>query len=108
VCPPPPSCPCSHRDESSRGRPSTLPPAKKVPTVVLTSDEPIDFLGTGDAPRYHPHWVEAQTLLARSLSGKQITNTDSGHFIQNENPMLVIDQTKTVLTAARARSGAGS
>jgi len=84
---------------------STLPTVKKVPTVVLTSDKPIDFLGIGDAPTYHPHWVEAQHLLARSLGGKQVTNTDSGHFIQTENPALVIGQTKTVLTALKVQSG---
>ena len=78
---------------------STLPTAKKIPTVVLTSDKPIDFLGIGDAPTYHPHWVEAQDLLARSLGGNQVTNTDSGHFIQTENPALVIAQTKTVVGA---------
>ena len=83
----------------------TLPTVKKVPTVVLTSDKPIDFLGIGDAPKYHPHWVEAQSLLARSLGGKQITNTDSGHFIQTENPALAIAQTKTVLTAAKVQGG---
>jgi pimeloyl-ACP methyl ester carboxylesterase len=84
---------------------STLPPAKKVPTVVLTSDKPIDFLGIGDAPTYHPHWVQAQFLLARSLGGKQVTNTDSGHFIQTENPSLVIAQTKTVLRRLKAQGG---
>lgn len=81
---------------------SSLPKARNVPSVVLTSDKPIDFLGDGDAPKSHPHWVEAQSLLARSLGGKQITNTASGHFIQTENPALVIAQTKAVLTAARA------
>ncbi|MGA7417156.1 MAG: alpha/beta hydrolase [Acidimicrobiales bacterium] len=84
---------------------STLPTVKKVPTVVLTSDNPIDFLGIGDAPKYHPHWVKAQSLLARSLGGKQITNTDSGHFIQTENPALVIAQTETVLTASKVQGG---
>jgi pimeloyl-ACP methyl ester carboxylesterase len=84
---------------------TTLPTVEKVPTVVLTSDKPIDFLGIGDAPKYHPHWVEAQTLLARSLGGKQITNTHSGHFIQTENPALVIAQTKTVLTASNVHGG---
>ncbi len=79
---------------------STLPPVKKVPTVVLTSDKPIDFLGIGDAPKHHPDWVEAQTLLARSLGGKQVTHTESGHFIQTENPALVIAQTKMVLREA--------
>ena len=85
---------------------STLPPARRVPSVVLTSDKPIDFLGIGDAPRYHPDWVKAQYLLARSLGAEQITNTDSGHFIQTENPALVIAQTKRILAAARARNGA--
>lgn len=81
---------------------ATIPTAKRVPTVVLTSDKPIDFLGIGDAPKYHPNWVRAQYLLARSLGGKQITNTDSGHFIQTENPTLVIAQTKAILNAVRA------
>ena len=80
---------------------SNLPPAKKVSTVVLTSDKPIDFLGVGDAPKFHPQWVQAQHLLAQSLGGRQIINTDSGHFIQTENPALVIAQTKAVLAAAR-------
>ena len=84
---------------------STLPTVKKVPTVVLTSDKPIDFLGIGDAPKNHPDWVEAQSLLARSLRGKQITKTDSGHFIQTENPALVIAQTKTVLSAWEVHGG---
>ncbi len=84
---------------------STLPTVKNVPTVVLTSDKPIDYLGIGDAPTYHPHWVEAQSLLAQSLGSKQITNTDSGHFIQAENPALVIAQTKAVLTASKVQGG---
>jgi pimeloyl-ACP methyl ester carboxylesterase len=84
---------------------STLSAARQVPSVVLTSDKPIDFLGIGDAPRYHPDWVKAQYLLARSLGAEQVTDTDSGHFIQTENPALVIAQTKKILAAARARNG---
>src|SRR5580704_1439944 len=80
---------------------STLPPSRRVPTVVLTSDEPIDFLGIGNAPSYHLQWVKAQALLAQSLGGQQITNTHSGHLIQTENPQLVIQQAKTVLAEAR-------
>ena len=88
---------------------STLPKARNVPTVVLTSDKPIDFLGDGDAPKSHPHWVEAQALLsARSLGGTQITDTKSGHFIQTENPSLVIAQTNAVLSAVRAGNRARS
>jgi pimeloyl-ACP methyl ester carboxylesterase len=80
---------------------ATVPAARRVPAVVLTSDEPIDFLGIGDAPKYHPHWVQAQTLLARSLGGTQITKTRSGHFIQTENPQSVIRQTEKVLATIR-------
>jgi hypothetical protein len=80
---------------------ATVPAARRVPAVVLTSDEPIDFLGIGDAPKYHPHWVEAQTLLASSLGATQITNTRSGHFIQTQNPNLVIRQTQKVLATIR-------
>lgn len=81
-----------------------LPPAKRVPTVVLTSDKPIDFLGNGSAAKFQPQWVQAQTMLARSLGGKQITKTKSGHFVQSENPALVIAQTKAMLTAAKVRN----
>jgi pimeloyl-ACP methyl ester carboxylesterase len=79
----------------------TLPPPRRVPAVVLTSDRPIDFLGIGDAPAFHPHWVKAQALLAKSLGARQITNTHSGHFIQTENPRLVIQQAKHVLAQVR-------
>lgn len=81
---------------------ATLPPPRRVPTIVLTSDRPFDFLGIGDTLTYHPHWVMAQALLARSLGGRQITSTHSGHFIQNENPRLVIQQAMIVLAEARA------
>ncbi len=90
---------------ASIARLAGLPPVKKVPTVVLTSDKPIDFLGIDDAPAYHPHWVEAQHLLARSLGAKQVTNTQSGHFTQTENPALVIAQIKMVLAALKVKSG---
>jgi pimeloyl-ACP methyl ester carboxylesterase len=80
---------------------ATLPKARPVPAVVLTSDEPIDFLGTGEAVKYHPDWVHAQTLLAKNLGGTQITDTHSGHFIQSQNPGLVIQQTSALLTAIR-------
>ncbi|HEX4217660.1 MAG TPA: alpha/beta hydrolase [Acidimicrobiales bacterium] len=80
---------------------STLPPAPEIPTIVLTSDKPIDFLGIGDAPKYHPGWVQAQALLAQSLGGTQITNTHSGHFIQAENPELVIEQVEHVIAELR-------
>jgi pimeloyl-ACP methyl ester carboxylesterase len=81
-----------------------LPPAQRIPTVVLTSDKPIDFLGNGQPEKFQSQWVKAQALLAHSLGGRQIAKTKSGHFIQSENPTLVIDQTKGVLTAVRERS----
>jgi pimeloyl-ACP methyl ester carboxylesterase len=51
---------------------------------------------------FQPQW--AQSLLARSLGGTQITKTKSGRFMQSENPALVIAQTEAMLAAVRARN----
>lgn len=80
---------------------STLQSPPRLPAVVLTSDQPIDFLGIGDAPKYHPHWVKAQNLLAHSLHATQITNTHSGHFIQSQNPQLVTQQAEKIIAEIR-------
>ena len=73
-------------------------PLPEMPVVVLSADKPFDYLGIGDAATYWPQWLDAATLLATSLSAAHITETNSGHFIENENPALVIDQICTVIT----------
>jgi len=78
-------------------RPS--PPAPDVPTVVLTSDHQFDF-GAG-GPETWPAWLRAQDQLARLLGATHITDTNSGHFIQGEQPHLVIDAIREIVDAAR-------
>ena len=75
---------------------ATTPPLPSMPAAVLTSDRPFDYLGIGDATTYWPAWVDAQTRLAESLGATHVTQTDSGHFIGNEHPELVLEQIRAV------------
>jgi hypothetical protein len=47
--------------------------------------------------------LEAQDLLAAHLDAGHITHTNSGHFIQGENPELVIASVREVVAAARKK-----
>lgn len=77
-----------------------MAPLPEMPVGVLSADTPFDYLGIGDATTYWPDWLEAGSLLATSLGAAHVTNTDSGHFIENENPALVIEQICAVVTSA--------
>ena len=46
-------------------------------------------------------WWEAQDLLGAHLNAEHITHTNSGHFIQGENPKLVIASVRKVVGTAR-------
>jgi pimeloyl-ACP methyl ester carboxylesterase len=81
-------------------RTPSLPP---MPVLVLTSDKPFDYLGIGDATKYWTPWRKAQALLSTALRGTNITKTNSGHFIEDENARLVIDEIRSVLAKARRR-----
>ena len=89
-------------------------PDVKVPAIVLTSDEPYDFkelIKEGILPKGTPiefgdvvfkAHLKSQDELAKRFNAKHITNTHAGHYIQVEQPQLVIDailevvkQTKT-------------
>jgi pimeloyl-ACP methyl ester carboxylesterase len=77
------------------------PPVRGIPSVVLTSDECFEILpGAGGAQRQCQAWREAQDLLAAHLDAEHITHTDSGPFIQIENPELVIASVREVVEAA--------
>jgi pimeloyl-ACP methyl ester carboxylesterase len=67
--------------------------------VVLTSDHQFDF-GAG-GPETWPAWLRAQDQLARLLGARHITDTNSGHFIQGEQPQLVIEAIREIVDAAR-------
>jgi pimeloyl-ACP methyl ester carboxylesterase len=81
------------------------PPVRGIPSVVLTSDECFELLpDAGGAERQCQAWREAQDLLAAHLDAEHITDTDSGHPIQAENPELVIASVREVVEAARRKS----
>lgn len=73
----------------------------KMPAVVLSADRPFDYLGIGDAAIHWPQWVDAAALLADSLGATHVTRTNSGHFIENENPALVNEQISAVVEGAQ-------
>jgi pimeloyl-ACP methyl ester carboxylesterase len=81
------------------------PPVRPMSIVVLTSDKRFDF-GAG-GPETWPAWRTAQDRLAKLLNAKHVSDTNSGHAIQMEQPRLVIESIREVVDAARksARTG---
>jgi pimeloyl-ACP methyl ester carboxylesterase len=75
------------------------PRVRKMPVVVLTSDKRFDF-GAGGAETWHA-WRTAQDRLAKLLNAKHVSNTNSGHVIQMEQPALVIDAIREVVATVR-------
>ena len=89
----------------------TVPP---VPTIVLTADRPqltAELLASGELPAGVDQefadalWaaqLAAQDELAKMFPGAEhITNTNSTHYIHNEQPQLVIDAIRQVVDADR-------
>jgi pimeloyl-ACP methyl ester carboxylesterase len=92
------------------------PPAPDVPVVVLTADTPQltpEALASGQLPpgvdqAFADALWTAQLAAQDLLPGKftravHITDTSSDHYIQLENPQLVIDSILDVVDEARAR-----
>jgi pimeloyl-ACP methyl ester carboxylesterase len=77
------------------------PPLPSMPAVVFSADQPFDYLGIGDAETYWPNWLEAHELLAASLGATLVTETNSGHFVANESPALVVEQICSMIASAR-------
>jgi pimeloyl-ACP methyl ester carboxylesterase len=81
---------------------SVAPPVRSIPAVVLTSDKCFEFVpGAGGAKATCQAWRAAQDQLATLLDAKHITDTNSGHFIQGEQPKLVIDAIRQVVDTVR-------
>ena len=78
------------------------PKVRTMPIVVLTSDKRFDF-GAG-GPETWRAWRTAQDRLAKLLNAKHVTDTNSGHVIQMEQPQLVIDSIRQVVEAVRTGS----
>jgi hypothetical protein len=70
-----------------------------VPLVVLTRTAPDD----SDKDPRSRIWQELQTELAtRSPQAEHIVAPKSGHYIQNDDPPLVIDAVRRVVAKAKA------
>lgn len=88
----------AHPDAEAPDYPSTIaslattPALPPMPAAVLTSDKPFDYLGIGNPDTYWPQWLDAGALLATALNAPHITQTNSGHFIENESPALLVEQ----------------
>jgi pimeloyl-ACP methyl ester carboxylesterase len=89
------------------------PPVPAMPVVVLSGDtfDPNAFRARlPDMPANYPEvfWraqLAAQDSLARLFPGAiHISHTNSGHNIQNENPMLVINWIRDVVEKVRQHS----
>jgi pimeloyl-ACP methyl ester carboxylesterase len=93
------------------------PPLRPLPLIVLSADRPWgpqipNMLAEGKLPPNVPPdfgyvtdaaQKQAQDRLAKLVpNAKHITNTNSGHEIQKEQPQLVIDSVREVVEAVRS------
>jgi pimeloyl-ACP methyl ester carboxylesterase len=88
----------------------------KVPTIVLTADQfhiTPEAIASGQLPAFVTQdfadalWrsqLAAQDELAAKFPGaKHVTKTNATHYIQNDQPTLVVDSIRDVVRRARAR-----
>ena len=89
------------------------PAPRRMPAVVLTSDQPYDLrplAGEGALPPgvpvdlgpviFQAH-LKGQKKLAKRLHAKLILDTHATHYIQTEQPQLVINSIRYVLDRVR-------
>jgi len=94
-------------------------PLEPMPLIVLSADKPYDltpFVDDGSLPLTADQGEEfakdlfravldARTYLVSQVPGvRHITDTDSGHYIHQEQPQLVIGSVREVLDAVEQRS----
>jgi pimeloyl-ACP methyl ester carboxylesterase len=75
-----------------------------LPLIVLSHGQPMAMPGLTDTVNqtYEQLWQELQAeLAALSSRGRLAVAQDSGHYLQLEQPQLVIDAIAEVVTAAR-------
>jgi len=77
-------------------------PLPQVPMIVLTATLPNPFLEGEAQKQENDLWLELQSdLLHRIPGSQQILATQSMHYIQVEQPGLVIDAIDTIVQKAR-------
>jgi pimeloyl-ACP methyl ester carboxylesterase len=85
-------------------------PLRPIPLFVLTAGQPVDFSPLQPLPAdfpaaYNKAWHTGQDALATlAPNAKHTIATKSGHYIQVQEPQLVIDAIKQVVEAVRNRS----
>jgi pimeloyl-ACP methyl ester carboxylesterase len=85
-------------------------PLRPIPLFVLTAGQPFDLSQLQSLPADFPAafnkaWHTGQDALATlAPNAKHIIATKSGHYIQGQEPQLVIDAIKQVVEAVRNRS----
>jgi hypothetical protein len=95
-------------------------PLKPMPLIVLSSDEPYDvtpFFDDGTLPAdiaeefgniLFQAILDARADLVSQMPGaRHIADTDSGHYIHQEQPQLVIDSIREVVGAVRKLPDSG-
>ena len=70
--------------------------------VLSHGNNPIPFLSEAENQQMEQAWQIMQAeLAAQSSNGEQIVAEQSGHYIQLEQPQLVIDAVRQVVEAAQ-------
>lgn len=94
----------------------TAPALRRMPVVILTSDQPYNLKSLGDKgnlpssipenflPVIFKAHVAGQKMLAERLNAKLILDTHASHYVHTEQPQRVIDSIRYVVD--RVRSGA--
>jgi pimeloyl-ACP methyl ester carboxylesterase len=89
---------------------ATAQPLRPIPLFVLTAGQPFDLSPLQPLPADFPAalnkaWHTGQDALATlAPNAKHTIATKSGHYIQTQEPQLVIDAIKQVVEAVRNRS----
>lgn len=80
-------------------------PLRNMPFIVLSRDKPSEIGGNSSVDfeiSIEKAWKKGQNLLAKLMpSARQITKTQSGHYIQLEQPQMVIEAIRSVVDAVR-------
>jgi pimeloyl-ACP methyl ester carboxylesterase len=75
-------------------------PFPNVPVVVITAGKRWIF----DTDAWREQWIRFQEDLSKlSPQGRQVIATESGHFIQGEQPAIVIDAIKEIVNQERKK-----
>jgi pimeloyl-ACP methyl ester carboxylesterase len=94
----------------------TAPELRRMPVVILVSDQPYNLkplAAKGELPPGVPvnfgpvifkAHVDAQKMLAERLHARLILDTHASHYVQTEQPQLVINSIREVVEKVRQHS----